>query len=68
MTAPPEDQAAFDRYVTQRRQVQGLTERLIDAVREQDLAETERLGSIGEEARNRRTQAAIELGADECGT
>jgi hypothetical protein len=68
LTVPPEDQAAFDRYATETRQIAGLNERLVDALREQDPAEIERLGSIAEEARNRRTQAAIELGADECGT
>lgn len=65
---PAEDQATFDQYVKQTRRINGYSRRLIPAVRSNDAEEIQRLTDLSDRARDQRTEAAIDLGADQCGT
>ena len=68
LTPPADDQAAFGRYKTAVHRIEGLTDRIIRALKASDTAEVTRLGALGDSERKTRTEAALDLGAQHCGS
>ena len=68
LVAPPADAAAFARYKAMNLRIDGLVDRLIVALKAKDLAEVNRLISLASQAQNKRTNAALDLGTQHCGS
>jgi hypothetical protein len=65
--APSDEEATYERYLAQVRRIQALEPRIIAALRAGDIQEVQRLSALGQKFRNRRTEAAIDLGLEVCG-
>ena len=68
LVVPPEDEAAFARYNLERERVQSLSERIATALKASDTQEVLRLSNLADTARDRRTEAAVDLGTTHCGS
>jgi hypothetical protein len=68
LTPPPADAAAFARYKEMSSRIDGILAREVAALKARDVAEVARLAGIGEQARNIRTNAALDLGTQHCGS
>lgn len=68
LTPPGEDRSAYERYLKASRRIRAAERRIIASLRDGDVAEVERIGAIQAEVRERRTEAALDLGSEECGT
>ena len=64
---PPEDQATFARYQAANKRIDGISERLVVALRAKDNAELNRLSDLAAAEQKKRTEAALDLGSKNCG-
>ena len=67
LTPPPQDQAAFTRYVDLTGRIHGLSERIVAAGRGRDTPAVIRLWRLVQEELATRTTAAVDLGTKHCG-
>lgn len=65
---PPEDRDDFRAYLRAQRRFQGYGVRLVRALKADDYADSVRWSDLGNDARGDRATAAIDLGADKCGS
>jgi uncharacterized membrane protein len=68
LTPPPPDSAAFARYQAAQRRLATLSKRIIAALRTGDIDEVNRLVELQDAQRKRRTEAAVDLGLQNCGS
>jgi hypothetical protein len=67
LTPPAEDKAAFARYMTADKRIDGLRVRFATAIRAKDNTEMTSLSDLVDTETKARTEAALDLGTIHCG-
>lgn len=65
---PPSDAGAFARYQRADNRISGVVVRIVAALKAKDITEASRLHALGEQAQKQRTNAALDLGTQFCGS